>query len=427
MRDDIKKRIDAVRCGEVPEGYFRTRAGLMPVDWNTDCRAKSIFKNHSNKNHDGKYEVLSATQDRGIIPRSEVDIDIKFDEGSLATYKKVDVGDFVISLRSFQGGIEYSEYEGLVSPAYTVLKPCKPIDSGYYRAYFKTQDFINRLNGAVYGIRDGKQIGYEDFGDLMIHCPPIEEQQKIAEILSACDRVIELKKKLVEELQQLKKTCLVKMFPKKGCTIPEIRFPGFTDPWEQRKFGDDVLSIQAGTNRLGSENGKGTPLLKMGNIQRGYFSLDKLECLSEMDEVETENIACYGDFFINTRNTLELVGKGATWTGSSGEFAFNSNIARFELRELDAIFFNYLYNTRLMIEQVRARAVGTTSVAAIYPQSLKSIEYYTPPMVEQVAIGAFLLKIDNFIILHQRELEEAKQKKKALMQLLLTGLVRVNV
>ncbi len=198
--------------------------------------------------------------------------------------------------------------------------------------------------------------------------------------------------------------------------IPSIRFHGFDDAWEQRKFGDDLISIQTGTNKLGSENGKGTPLLKMGNIQRGYFSLDKIEYLSDGDDVEPENIAYYGDFFFNTRNTLELVGKGATWTGNSGEYAFNSNIARFKLRELDTIFFNYLYNTRSMIEQVHARAMGTTSVAAIYPQSLKSIDYYVPTMAEQQRIGELLLKIDNLITFHQRKFEKLTNVKKSMLE-----------
>ena len=193
MNPDVKQRIEQIQRGEVPEGYVKTRAGVMPLDWEVNVPAKTVFKNHSDKKHNGQFEVLSATQDRGIIPRNEVDIDIKYDESGIDSYKKVEKGDFVISLRSFQGGIEYSEYDGLVSPAYTVLKAKKPIYPGYYRAYFKTVDFINRLNGAVYGIRDGKQIGYEDFGDLIIHYPPLEEQKKIAQVLDACDRVIELK------------------------------------------------------------------------------------------------------------------------------------------------------------------------------------------------------------------------------------------
>ena len=197
---------------------------------------------------------------------------------------------------------------------------------------------------------------------------------------------------------------------------PSIRFAGFTDAWEQREFGTDLISIQTGTNKLGSSQGKGTPLLKMGNIQRGYFSLDKIEYLSESDQVEPDNIANYGDFFFNTRNTLELVGKGATWIGESGKYAFNSNIARFKFKDLDTIFFNYLYNTASMIEQVHARAMGTTSVAAIYPQSLKSIEYNVPSMDEQRVIGRFLLEIDTLITLHQRKYDQLVNIKKSMLE-----------
>ena len=404
MRDDIKKRIEAVRCGEVPEGYFRTRAGLMPVDWNTDCRAKSIFKNHSNKNHDGKYEVLSATQDRGIIPRSEVDIDIKFDEGSLATYKKVDVGDFVISLRSFQGGIEYSEYEGLVSPAYTVLKPCKPIDSGYYRAYFKTQDFINRLNGAVYGIRDGKQIGYEDFGDLMIHCPPIEEQQRIAEILSACDRVIELKQKLVAELQQLKKICLAKMFPQKGCVTPEIRFPGFTVPWNLCKIGTLSDEFRSGDFiKAESIFEDGAYPVYGGNGVRGY----------------TDSYNHDGDYAI--------IGRQGALCGNvnyvTGKAYFTEHAVAVKANQANETRFLFYCFSNMNLRQFSDQSAQP----GLAVNKLVKLETMIPSKAEQEQISAFLTSLDSTIILNKRELEEIQQKKKALMQLLLTGLVRVNV
>ena len=97
---------------------------------------------------------------------------------------------------------------------------------------------------------------------------------------------------------------------------PAIRFKGYQNDWEQRELGNDIESIQTGTNLLSSESKTGTPLLKMGNIQRGYFDLNKLEYLDESDTIEPENIANYGDFFFNTRNTMELVGKGATWVGN---------------------------------------------------------------------------------------------------------------
>ena len=197
---------------------------------------------------------------------------------------------------------------------------------------------------------------------------------------------------------------------------PNIRFKGFTDDWEQRKLRDDLVSIHTGTNLLGSITNTGMPLIKMGNIQRGYFDTLKVEFLAENEQPDKADIANYGDFFFNTRNTLELVGKGATWMKNSGEYAFNSNIARFELRNLDTIFFNYLYNTDYMTKQIHARAMGTTSVAAIYPRTLDSVEYSAPCMKEQQKIGAYFKQLDHLITLHQRKCDETKKLKKFMLQ-----------
>ncbi|MFB5927948.1 restriction endonuclease subunit S [Latilactobacillus sakei subsp. sakei] len=198
--------------------------------------------------------------------------------------------------------------------------------------------------------------------------------------------------------------------------VPQIRFNGYSDAWEERKFENNIVSIQTGTNLLGTDANEGTPLLKMGNIQRGYFSFNKLEYLDSNSNVESENIVNYGDFLFNTRNTLELVGKGATWTGMSGKYAFNSNIARFKFNGIDTIFFNYLYNTQQVISQVHARAVGTTSVAAVYPRDLNSLLYYLPSIEEQKKIGSFFNQLDNTIALHQRKLDLLKEQKKGYLQ-----------
>ena len=231
MKPEIKKRIEQIQMGLVPEGYKRTKVGIVPYEWDVD-KAKTAFTNYTNKKHNGDLMVLSATQERGIIPRSEVDIDIKYSEDNIGSYKKVEKGDFVISLRSFQGGIEYSGYQGLVSPAYTVIKNHIDINDGYYRRYFKTEAFISKLNSAVYGIRDGKQIGYDDFCNLYIHIPPLPEQEKIAEILSTWDKAIELKERLIAEKRQQKKWLIQNLVTGKK------RLSGFTDEWKERTLGD---------------------------------------------------------------------------------------------------------------------------------------------------------------------------------------------
>ena len=185
----------------------RKRLPGFSGEW-TFPKAKEIFQSVSDKDHNGDLAVLSSTQDRGIVPRNEVDIDIKYDACSLVNYKKVTKGNFVISLRSFQGGIEYSTYTGLVSPAYTVLASRQEISAEYYKQFFKSVDYINRLNVAVYGIRDGKQISYGDFGRLRIPYPPIKEQTAIAEVLTAADREIDLLRQEIEQEKQKKKALM---------------------------------------------------------------------------------------------------------------------------------------------------------------------------------------------------------------------------
>ncbi len=166
-------------------------------DW-VGAPAGKIFKNVSNKNHLNE-PLLSATQEFGVVPRDTLEGRVTMPTGSTSTYKLVEEGDFVISLRSFQGGIEYSNHRGIVSPAYTVLKPGIMISSDFYRIYFKSPEFISKLDAAVFGIRDGKQISYDDFCNIVIPNPTIDEQKEIAKVLVTCEKEISvLERKLLK-------------------------------------------------------------------------------------------------------------------------------------------------------------------------------------------------------------------------------------
>jgi len=166
--------------------------------------AGEIFKSITKKGFADE-ELLSATQDRGMIPRTMLEGRVTMPTTGTEGFKLVEIGDFVISLRSFQGGLEYSYYRGLVSPAYTVLKPKKPINEEFYKQYFKSYEFIGRLATAVIGIRDGKQISYDDFCIVKIPYPSIEEQTAIAQVLQAAGKEISLLKTKAEKLRELKK------------------------------------------------------------------------------------------------------------------------------------------------------------------------------------------------------------------------------
>lgn len=168
-------------------------------------RFDEVFTDYSDKNH-SDYPLLSATQDFGVIPRTMLDGRVMSPEGSLAGYKLVQKGDFVISLRSFQGGLEYSSYYGIISPAYTVLKPKMNISRQFYKYFFKSYEFVNKyLSIAVIGIRDGKQISYPDLKSVKIPYPNLFNQQAIADVLTKADEEIDLLNKKLTLFKEQKR------------------------------------------------------------------------------------------------------------------------------------------------------------------------------------------------------------------------------
>ena len=156
--------------------------------------------------------VLAVTQDRGVVSRDSVDIKINSSASSIKSYKVIEPGDFVISLRSFQGGIEYSNLKGISSPAYTVLKPKIKLIDQFYKYFFKKEEFISKLSSAIIGIRDGKQISYSVFSDMKLPYPSLPEQRKISDCLLVIDKKIELVKKELDINIEFKKGLLQQMF-----------------------------------------------------------------------------------------------------------------------------------------------------------------------------------------------------------------------
>ncbi len=161
---------------------------IFPQGWKA-LRSKELFITRMKKNCENE-PVLSVTQGSGVVYREMLDRKIDNSSNNLSSFKLVEPGDFIISLRSFQGGLEYSKYKGIVSPAYHVIRPIKKIDENFYKYLFKSSDFIGQLAIAVIGIRDGKQINYSDFSFLYLPYPPVKEQKAIGELLMAADREI---------------------------------------------------------------------------------------------------------------------------------------------------------------------------------------------------------------------------------------------
>lgn len=185
-------------------------------DWE-QRKAGEIFKSVSDKGYTD-LPVLSASQELGMILRDEIGIDIKYDESSIKNYKRVKPGQFVIHLRSFQGGFAWSDIEGITSPAYTILDYQEPEEhcSKFWKIVLTSPMFITRLETVTYGIRDGRSISFTDFSTLNLNVPSIAEQQKIGEYFSKLDNLITLHQRKCEQLKELKKFMLQNMFPKKG-------------------------------------------------------------------------------------------------------------------------------------------------------------------------------------------------------------------
>lgn len=164
-------------------------------------RARDLFEPVSERARPD-LPLLAVMQDIGIVRRDELDRRVAMPEGDTSSYKVVRPGDFVISLRSFEGGLEFSRVTGLVSPAYTVLRPLGELVGDYYRHFFKSPSFIGRLDSLIFGIRDGKQIAFRDFGDMLIPAPSLDEQMERAAVLELPESELAL---LDHQIQMLKK------------------------------------------------------------------------------------------------------------------------------------------------------------------------------------------------------------------------------
>jgi type I restriction enzyme S subunit len=180
--------------------------GDIPAHW-TVTPAKRLFREVSEKNHPDA-ELLSVTQEFGVVPRDQLEQRVVMPTGQLQTFKLVREDDFVISLRSFQGGIEYSEFTGLVSPAYTILRKQKDANSRYLKHLLKSAPFISELNTSVTGIREGKNISFSEMAYSLLPLPALTEQARIADFLdiktAEIDAAIAKKERLIELLQEQK-------------------------------------------------------------------------------------------------------------------------------------------------------------------------------------------------------------------------------
>ena len=158
------------------------------------------------------YNILSASQEKGMVNRDDLNLDIQFERSNINNYKIVKKGDYVIHLRSFQGGFAFSDKLGVCSPAYTILRPNSILEYGYLSNYFTSQRFVKSLVLVTYGIRDGRSINVDEWLRMKITIPPKEHQQYIVKVIGTFERKIEDEEAYAAQLSKQKQHLLRQMF-----------------------------------------------------------------------------------------------------------------------------------------------------------------------------------------------------------------------
>lgn len=301
------------------------------------------------------------------------------------------------------------------------------IDIDYLISYLLTKRGTDILETASPGgAGRNRTLGQDRFMKSRIVLPPLDEQKKIAEILATQDKAIELQGRKIEELKRFKKGCLEKMFPRKGQKVPEKRFPGFTDDWEQRKLGE-LGSLKNGMNFSKEAMGIGFPFVNLQNIfGNNVIDVTNLgKAMASDSQLKDYNLLNGDVLFVRSSVKLQGVGEAALVPQNLENTTYSGFIIRFrDEYGLDNNFKRFLFGIESVRNQIIAQATNSAN-KNISQTVLENLCLKIPNKSEQENIGLYFSNLDKLITLHQRKLEEMKKQKKALMQLLLTGIVRI--
>ena len=349
-----------------------------------------------------EYPLMAFIANEGVAPKGE-----RYDRSALVTdtvnklYKKTEKGDFIYSSNNLEtGSIGLNKYgKACISPVYSIFEPTGIADSDFLGRRLVRKDFINAMvkwrQGVIYG---QWRIHESDFLKIEISVPSVEEQRKIGAYLDQLDNLITLHQRKFEKLTNVKKSMLEKMFPQNGSSYPEIRFKGFTDPWEQRKW---INTVDISTNMVDPKSGKYDllPHVAPGNIESFTGRLyDNVKLVGEENLISGKFVFNVGDIVYGKINP------------QLGKYVF----ARFSgLTSADA----YVLNAKNGIVQKFLYAVIQTrdfydysvsvskrsGMPKINRDELNAYSYWAPSESEQLKIGEYLLTLDHLITLHQRQ------------------------
>lgn len=372
-----------------------------------------LFESISNKNHNSDLPILAITQDQGAVPRDQIEYNVTVTDKSLSNYKVVEVGDFIISLRSFQGGIEYSRFKGICSPAYIILRKRKEcISELYYKYYFKTWKYIQSLNRNLEGIRDGKMISYSQFSSIKIPYPCLfKEQQKIADCLSSIDDLIDAESRKLRILEKYKKGLMQKLFPAEGKTLPEWRFPEFRHKNEWR-------------------------IKPLGKICKNYDSrrvpiTEKDRIRGEIPYIGASGVIDYINDFIFDEDLLCVSEDGANLVARTYPIAFSISGKTWVNNHAHVLKFSHKYTQNIVESYLNMINLQDFLTGMAQPKlnraKLDIIPIPLPEEGEQQKIADCLSEIDTMIKEQSNKVEQLKAHKKGLMQGLFPSLEGADV
>lgn len=421
----IEERIDTVNNHRTPSGYYRTKdIGLAPIDWTLGKMSDVItpIKRAVPKPDKPYWRLGIKSWAKGTF-HAYVDEPETVDMDELY---EVHENDLVVNITfAWEHAIAIANKDDqglLVSHRFPTYEFKDGQVPNFYKSVISQQFFKDILEHiSPGGAGRNRVLNQKDFLNLSCYIPPLSEQRKISEILDHYDKLINLCEAKVNEYKSLKKTCLRKMFPQNGSNVPEIRFPGFTGAWEQRKWSETVgISKDMVDPKTGEFDD--LPHVAPGNIESFTGRLyDNVKTVKEENLISGKFRFHAGDIIYGKINP------------QLGKYIF----AEFEgLTSADA----YILNAKNDVSQEYLFAILQTrdffdysvsvskrsGMPKINRDELNAYIFFAPSEAEQRKIGVYLLHLDHLITLHQREIKEYTKLKKVMTQLLLTGIVRVK-
>ena len=416
--------------------------GQVPEHWAV-LMSRRIFGQHRDPARDDD-EQLSATQKYGVVPQKKF-MELEDQKVTLAlsgtgNFKHVEAGDFVISLRSFQGGIERSEYQGCVSPAYTVLRSRHELDGRYWSYLLKSSGFVGALQATTEGIRDGKSISYDQFGTVRAPQPPIPDQVKIAAFLdhetAKIDALIAEQQRLIELLNE-KRQAVISHAVTKGLNPNAPMKPSGVEwlgdvpaHWSVMPFSHGIR-FQEGPGIMAVDfHDSGIPLVRVSGVKGRWVALDGCNYLDPEKVSRRWNHFRLnsGDLLISASATMGTVSE--VNLDSEGAVAYTGLI---RLVPVEAIvlrdFVRAIVGSTMFMTQIDLLKAGAT-IQHFGPTHLRQIRVCLPPLSEQEriveAVNQHSEQFDSLIADAKGAVDLLQERRSALISAAVTGQIDVR-